>query len=224
MYRYQAVSVGWWRGKIKRWNTTFYRSNSTGTSLLYDSLQKIGYPNPGDVEGDCSGGVASIAVYSSTGGVPISNTIYFDWQTPSEWIPFDGDAWASLDPQPPLDASGESAAVVIGHLPGLSASGKPVSTRKYFHAIPSRTAADYADPDIDSTCQAAILTALDTTFMISPSGVSPSTVECEPYYLNHQRVRGRRRSPAAAQSQAFADGVVVGAGAAAGGGQPFRSQ
>lgn len=223
-YRYQVTCVGWWRGKIKRWNTTFHRTTSTGITTMYSAMQAAGYPNPGDVTGDCAGGVASIARYASTGGAPLEQVTYFDWQTPSEWIPYTGSAWASLDPAPPIDASGESALVVVGNMSGLSASGKPVTTRKYLHAIPSRTAADYADPDVSSTVQAAIAALFPTTYMLNPAGVAPASVEVEPWYFNHQRVRGRRRSSTSLASQAFADGVVVGAGAAAGGGQPFRSQ
>lgn len=220
-YRYQVVCVGWWRGKIKRWNTTFHYAQSSSTNVLYNHMLKAGWKQAGDVTGACSGGVASIAVYESTGGQPISNTVYFDWQTPSEWIPYTGTCWAAVDPDTPLDASGESAAVIIGHMPSLSASGKPVTTRKYLHAVPSRTATDYMDPDIDATTQAALEAEFATSWMRNPAGVAPSTVECSPYYLNHQRVRGRRRPASQVAGTAFSAGVVVGAGAAASDGQPF---
>lgn len=221
-YRYQVTCVGRWRGKIKRWNTTLHTSSSSQTSALHTIFQNVCYPNPGDVQGDCSGGVASIAVYSSTGGAPIQNTIYFDWQTPSEWEPYDGTVWSGLDPQPPLDASGESALLVVGHMAALSASGKPVTTRKYIHAIPSRTAVDYDDPDVDSGIQAAIVNQFKATWMHSPSGVSPTLVTVEPYYYNHQRVRGRRRTTNQVAAQSFSAGVVLGTQGGGGSAPQFR--
>lgn len=222
VFRYQVVSVGWWRGKIKRWNTTFHLTSQYSINTLYTKMQAAGYPNPGDTTGACSGGVASIASYYSAGGPPYSITTYFDWQTPSTWIPYTGTAWAAVDPTTPLDASGESAAVVVGHLNALSASGKPVTTRKYLHAIPSRTAAAFADPDIDATTQAALEALFPTTYMLTPGGVSPTSVTCEPYYLNHQRVRGRRRTVTQVAAQSFSAGVV--AGAASGGGSAPQFQ
>lgn len=223
VYRYQCVSVGWWRGKIKRWNTTFHNTASNQTATLHTVMQKLCYPNPGDTTGDCSGGVASIAVYNASGGAPISNTVYFDWETPSTWIPFGGDVWSTLDPQPVIDASGESAMVVVGNMSGLSATGKPVTTRKYIHAVPSRSATDYADPDIPDAVQTAVLASGITSWMANPAGVLPFTDVVEPYYLNHQRVRGRRRTVSQVAQQSFSSGVVVGAGAAAGGDGSFQS-
>ena len=221
-WRYQVVSVGWWRGKIKRWNTTFHLSSSTATATLYGKMQAAGWKSNGDIVGDCSGGVASISVYSSAGGAPVSRTIYFDWATPTSWIPYTGTAWAAVDPLTPLDASGESAAVIVGHMAALSTSGKPVTTRKYLHAVPSRTATDYADPDIDAATQAALVALFTPTYMLNPAGVGPTSVTCEPYYLNHQRVRGRRRTVTQVAEQSFSAGVV--AGAASGGGSPAQFQ
>lgn len=213
VYRYQCVSVGMWRGQIKRWNTTFHASNTGLESNIRGIMQQSGWPNPGDVTGACSGGVASVTCYASAGGPPINRVVYFDWQVPSTWIPYTGTAWSAIDPDTPLDASGESAAIVVGKLPGLSASGKPLSTRKYLHAIPSRTAAGYADPDIPSATATAIAALFSATYMRSPSGVAPTSVSVEPYYGNHQRVRGRRRTASQVAAGAFTAGVVAGSGA-----------
>lgn len=222
-YRYQVVAVGMWRGKIKRWNTTFTGTSSTQTAQFYGRMQACGYPNPGDAVGACSGGISSISVYNSTGGAPILVTVYFDWQTPSTWIPYTGTAWAGTPAGTPIDASGESAALVVGHMAALSSSGKPVTTRKYLHAIPSRTAADYTDPDIDATIQAALAGQLNTLYMRNPAGVAPVSVTVEPFYFNHQRVRGRRRPKAQVAAQSFSAGVIVGAQpSASGGGTPFQ--
>lgn len=205
-----------WRGKIKRWNTTFHAGTGAGfVDALYGKMQKAGYPNPGDAVGACSGGVASITVYALSGGQPIEQEIYFDWETPSSWIPYTGEAWAAVDPLTPIDASGESAAVVMGYM-GLSSTSKPVYTRKYLHAIPSRTASAYGDPDIDATTQAALEALFPTGWMSNPSGVAAQSVECSPWYLNHQRVRGRRRTTDQVVAQSFSAGVV--AGATSGGG------
>lgn len=225
VYRYQVVSVGLWRGKIKRWNTTFHLTASNHTSNLHNVMQATCYPNPGDATGACSGGVASISVYNSTGGAPISVTTYFDWQTPTSWIPFLGTVWSSLAPQPPIDASGESALVIVGNMGGLSSTGKPVTTRKYIHAVPSRSAANYSDPDIDATVISAIEASWGLDILANPAGVQPVSFEAEPYYFNHQRVRGRRRTTSQVAQQSFSAGVAVGAGAATGGGLvPFREE
>lgn len=227
VYRYQVVSVGMWRGKIKRWNTTLHFSLSSLTSDVHDIMQKSSYPNPGDALGACSGGVASIAVYNASGGAPVSVTTYFDWQAPTTWIPYTGEAWASVTPGTPLDAAGESAAVIVGHMAGLSRTGKPVTTRKYLHAVPSRTSADYSDPDIEAGPLAALAALWTVGWMANPSGVNPASVSINPYYGNHQRVRGRRRPTAAVAAQSFSAGVVAGAGAgaaAAQGAAPFPGQ
>ena len=60
VYRYQVTSVGFWRGQVKRWNTTFHRTLSTGTAQLYSAMQASGYKADGDVVGACSGGTAQI--------------------------------------------------------------------------------------------------------------------------------------------------------------------
>lgn len=221
VYRYQVVSVGWWRGKIKRWNTTFHTNSASDLSAIHTHMQNTCYPNPGDVTGDCSGGVASISRYAASGGAPLQQVVYFDWQTPSEWIPFVGSVWSSLDPQPAIDASGESALVIIGNMSGLSASGKPVTTRKFIHAVPSRSAVDYADPDVSSAVQTAILSEWPTgAWFANPAGIVPASVEVSPWYLNHQRVRGRRRTTSQVAAQSFSAGVVTGTEAGGGASAP----
>lgn len=216
VYRYQITCVGMWRGKIKRWNTTFHMTSSTATSTLYGRMQQLGYPNPGDATGACSGGVASIKVYSAAGGAPLSTTTYFDWEVPSTWIPYTGTAWTAIPAGTPIDASGESALVIVGTMSGLSASGKPVTTRKFLHAIPSRTAADYADPDIASADVTSLSGILTNAMMANPAGVAPVSVAALNYYGNHQRVRGRRRTTQQVAQQSFSTGVVLGAGSAGG--------
>ena len=214
VYRYQVTSVGMWRGKIKRWNTTFHRTSSTATSDLFGRFSSVCYKNPGDAVGNCSGGIASITVYNATGGAPIAQTVYFDWQAPSTWIPFTGTAWSGTPEGTPLDASGESALLIYGPMAGLSSSGKPVATRKYIHAIPSRSSATYTDPDIPAPIATALGNAFPTYWLANPAGVSSASTKAEQYYFNHQRVRGRRRPKAQVATQAFAGGVVAGSGLA----------
>lgn len=224
VFRYQVTSVGMWRGKVKRWNTTFHYGTANNTAALYAKMQAAGYKEDGDVVGACSGGTASISVYYSTGGPPISNTIYFDWSAPATWIPYAGTLWATVPSGTPTDAAGESALVVIGHMPGLSASGKPVTTRKFLHAVPSRSSADYSDPDVDATTQAAAVALFPTSYMLNPAGSSPATVTCAAYYLSHQRVRGRRRTVKQVGAQSFSAGVVLGTTVPGSGGLPFQNQ
>lgn len=214
VYRYQVVSVGMWRGKIKRWNTTFHGGSNTYTGQIYSAMQTIGYKAPGDVAGACSGGIASIAMYAATGGAPLSRTVYFDWQMPAQWIPYDGSVWASIPDGTPVDAAGESALVYVGILPGLSKTGKPMSTRKYFHAVPSRTALSYLDPDVPEAVATAVALRGNDLPMSTPAGITAVTREVLPYYGNHQRVRGRRKTTSQVAAQSFSNGVVVGSGAA----------
>lgn len=225
VYRYQATCVGLWRGKIKRWNTTFHTTTTFGMrDAIHDAIQVVSYPNPGDAVGACSGGLASITWYDAAGGAPLGQQVYFDWQLPSTWIPYGGGVWSGVPADTPLDASGESAVVVVGQLPGLSRTGKPMSTRKYLHAIPSRSAAAFDDPDISSTVQAGIAASFPLSIMGNPAGVSPNLVTCEPYYGNHQRVRGRRRTVKTVAAQSFSNGVVVGGAAGAAGAAPFPGE
>lgn len=211
LFRYQVVAVGLWRGQIKRWNTTFHNTSSISTLALYNGMNSVCYPNPGDTVGACSGGIASISMYEAAGGPPILETTYFDWQSPGSWIPFTGTAWADVPEGTPMDASGESALVIRSLRPGLSASGKPVYLRKYIHAIPSRTATDYSDPDIAPVTVTKLSNVFPSSWMFTPGGVQGGTPEAVPWYLNHQRVRGRRRSASQEKANAFATGVVVGA-------------
>lgn len=222
-YRYQVVSVGMWRGKIKRWNTTFHLAGSGTTSGVLETMQAVCYPNPGDAVGACSGGVASIAVYNPTGGPPISNTVYFDWQTPTTWIPFLGTAWSGIPAGTPVDASGESAVLVVGQMAKLSATGKPVTTRKYIHAVPSRTASAYGDPDVPTANATLIKAQFPISYMGTAAGVTPASVLVEPWYFNHQRVRGKRKPKAQVAAQSYAAGVTACAVSHAGGGTaPFQ--
>lgn len=221
-YRYQVVSVGMWRGQIKRWNTTFWYSSPSSVAGVYTRMQASGWMNPGDVTGACSGGVASIAVYNAAGGVPISNTIYFDWKTPSTWIPYTATYWASIAPTTLLDAAGESALVLVGNLPGLSVTGKPRSTRKYLHAVPSRTAAAFGDPDVPAAVVTAFQNGWGTVYMGNKAGQVPGSVSVNEWYGNHQRVRGRRKPVAQTAANAFTLGVLAGGGATTSGqGEPF---
>lgn len=221
-YRYQVVSVGMWRGKIKRWNTTLHMWSSGYTTQIHDLFQKSGWKESGDVLGACSGGVAMIKCYNPTGGLPISQTVYFDWQTPSTWIPYTGEFWSDVPAATPIDASGESALIIQGRMPALSKLGKPVFTRKYLHAIPSRTSAAFTDPDVLAATAAKFKAAWTPAYMANAAGVTPSSVDALAWYGNHQRRRGRRKTKKAVATQSFSSGVVAGAGAQASGGESFR--
>lgn len=217
LYRYQVVAVGMWRGKIKRWNTRFYSANLGLEGSFRDIVSKSSYANPGDAAGACSGGVASVTCYPATGGAPINVATYFDWQTPSTWIPFSSTVWTGTPEDTAIDASGESALVVTGLMANLSSTGKPVYTRRYLHAVPSRTAASFTAPDIDATSLAAIEALWTTGYLRNPAGIEPESVVVEPYYGNHQRVRGRRRTTSQVATQSFSAGVVAGTSVTAGG-------
>lgn len=213
VYRYQVIAVGFWRGRIKRWNTNFHSENTTSTDSIHTLMQKSGWPNPSDVVGACSGGIAEIRVYNASGGAPIATTVYFDWQNPGSWIPYTGEGWSGTLTDTPIDASGESALVVVGNMGYLSSTGKPVTTRRYLHAVPSRTAVAYGDPDVGTATIAALEALWLPAYLRNPQGVAPLSVTVEPYYGNHQRVRGRRRTTKQVAAQAFSFGVLAGGGA-----------
>lgn len=222
VYRYQVTSVGLWRGQVKRWNTTFHSTSSAMTASLYNKMQKSGYKADGDIVGACSGGTAQITVYNAAGGAPVRVTTYFDWQVPGSWIPYTGEVWATTPVGTPVDAAGESAVVLVGNMAGLSVTGKRVTTRKYLHAVPSRSATAYSDPDIDAATIAALKVQWGVSDMANPAGVSAASVDIDQYYGNHQRVRGRRRTTKQVAAQAFSLGVLAGGGATTSGqGEPF---
>lgn len=213
VYRYQVTSVGYWRGQVKRWNTTFHSLSNGLTNNFKTAMMQTGYKGPGDVVGSCSGGVAEIKMYNAAGGAPISTVVYFDWKAPGTWIPYSGEAWSDVAAGTPVDAAGESAAVIIGNMAGTSVSGKPVTTRKFLHAVPSRESAIVTDPDIAAVTIAKLKAAFPLAYLANPRGQAPASVAVPAYYLSHQRVRGRRRTTRQVATQAFSMGVLAGGGA-----------
>nr|CRY97270.1 hypothetical protein [uncultured prokaryote] len=202
IYRMQVVHVGYWRGKIKRWNNTFHYLAASGTPDLpgitasaYAVLQSLGSEY-------YHGGLAEIKIYSESGGVPAYSKIYFDWETKADWISYTGTFWGTGTI--PVNSAGESAAI-FQTAAGMSSSGKPVSLRTYWHAFIGG-AHEAGTVDFDSTTQATAAGIFEgmqslaggsgpAFVLVSPSGGSVATVSTLDAYIGaHQRVRGRRKA------------------------------
>lgn len=200
IFRVQTVSVGYWRGKPHRWQNVLHYNGSANPTQLEANLDVIM-----GVYSDLSlktydGGVASVKIYNAdVGGQPQASRTYFPWDTPASWVPFTGAAWSSItaNPQP----AGEAAALLTVQA-GLGKTGKPVFLRQYLHAVPGTGGESDAQQ-----IPPAVVTALQTTFdtlqtltaggaqlvLSTPSGgsVAGSSV-AQPFYVAHQRTRGRR--------------------------------
>lgn len=203
-YRIVARHVRYWRGAIHKWSNVFPFSGTiasgsypTAIDAIHTMLNSICYPAPGGG----GGGVWEIAMYNqSSGGVPVSVASYFDPSNTASWIGYDGGAWGSLSSE--LDSVAETA-LQVEWLAGLSSSGKPVSFKKWFHAVPVNTSPP-PTPDV-STGRVTSLTSAIETGMTTVGGLgaplgngsrlAATTPIIKTFYGNHQMPRGRRRAP-----------------------------
>jgi hypothetical protein len=201
IYKFQATSVGYWRGQAKRWQNSFHYSASNDASAalcLADFATKIKALGSNLT----AGGLASVAVYNTaTGGVPVGSTVFFPWQTPSSWI-----LWTSAGPWgSSLNVpTANEAAARFRTQAGVGRTGKPVYVGIYWHSFTSLTE-ESAAPQFAST----VITAASlkyNAFQTLSDGTSAAAVQVTPgggsiagsgtllpYVDSHQRTRGRRR-------------------------------
>jgi hypothetical protein len=200
-YRGIVRHVRYWRGNVHRWSTVYHyggvASPSIDATACHDLLTADSKMCYGTSNAD--GGVYSCEIYNAdTGGIPLAVYTAFDWTTPGSWVHPGGAGWASstgdLEPQ-------AEVALLVEYPVGLSRTGKPVTLRKWYHAVPQSLAVA-GGVDIPSgivTSLEAAALELQTTLapyglaMNSPAGRSPGAPVVLPHYGNHQMPRGRRR-------------------------------
>nr|CRY96103.1 hypothetical protein [uncultured prokaryote] len=201
VYKFQATSVGYWRGVPKRWQNSFHfdvSNDAAAANCLDDFKAKI------RALGDNStgGGLASAACYNvATGGVPVGSAIYFDWKTPADWVAFPtGGPW-DVEGTRPLATE---AAARFRTQAGVGRTGKPVYVGIYWHSFVASNA-DTATPGFSAPVVAAakiLYNSLQTlqadgeavAVQVTPTGGAIAGSGTLLQYVDaHQRVRGRRR-------------------------------
>lgn len=210
-YRATVRHVRYWRGKVKRWSTTWHFEgtpsgpiDSTHAQTVLQRVDALCYS-----ETSQDGGTYECAIYDkAVGGIPVATYTAFDWTNPASWLPYSGGGWASGGA--PFLAAPE-AALLISYPAGLSKSGKPVALRKWIHAVkdtnPLGGAHDIGDADVASlgiTAHSMIGILGDIGLTLgSGTGRFAGTPVIYPFYQNHQMVRGKRRISAKAGAAAY---------------------
>jgi hypothetical protein len=171
---------------------------------------------------NAQGGSYEAQIYNgASGGVPIAAYVAFDWTAPGTWIKHSGTAWGGVSGSM---ASPAEAALLVKWAGGFSTSGKPVSFRKWYHAVPVSSVGDTGQ-DVTSSSLTSLQTAAQSIVGVfgskgltlgSPSGRLAGTASVDPYYNNHQMSRGRKRKVVASAAKAQADysailGIINGA-------------
>lgn len=219
-YRMVVRHVRYWRGTPHKWSQVFPFTGSISAgnygaaiNALHVGVQQICFQPTSATYG----GNYAIALYNSaTGGVPVAVTTYFDPDTTSAWVQYDGSAWGTHGQ--PAEAAAE-VAMGIRWAAGLSSSGKPVYFRKWVHAVPISTAAPGVR-DISTTAAGAIANAMTSAQnaigalglqLGNGSRLASLSPVVEPYYENHQMPRGRRRlvRAAARPASSFPPSLLV---------------
>lgn len=203
-YRVVTRHVRYWRGQVHKWSCSyaFTGSGSTPDAAACNAFRTAESALLYLTTGDKSNGIWEVQIYHASGGTPVASVSYFDPDVPSAWIAPTGTAWGSHTAL--LEPVAEVAALIIWPA-GLSATGKPVTFRHWYHAVPVVTAGGGASADIASGVQATLVTAaqglgasLSTTYglvMGNSRRLAGFTPVVEPFYSNHQMPRGRRRKP-----------------------------
>lgn len=200
-FRIITKHVRYWRGEIHRW-TNSYAFTGSGTTVSVANLgtlvtneSPLLYHAAGTVAGGCWGAAA----YHTGGGVPVAEATYFDPDTPSSWAAYTSTGWGSTFTAP-LEAAAE-VSLALEWPAGISASGKPVFFRKWYHAVPSSNPASPGAVDIASGVVTSLTTAATnltnclaaSSLVMGNAGRFAGSPVIKPYYQNHQMPRGRRR-------------------------------
>lgn len=206
MPNYRAVvdHVGYWRGTVHRWSTSysFTGSGTAPNSAACDTLlaadSAICYAGT-----NVSGGIPEVRFYNTaTGGVPVVAKTYFDYAVPADWIKYTSTGWATHTNAP---ESALETALLIEWPAGLSTTGKPVTFRKWYHAVKvsinqgGDSGQDMLTADLTAlTGAAASLTGcLVSTYGLTIGNAGrlvTGAAVVSPYYSNHQMPKGRRRT------------------------------
>lgn len=205
-YRAVARHVRYWRGTVHKWSTVWPLTGSVSAGNYGALVTQIKDLEVSVCWGSgvaADGGVYEVLLYDqSSGGVPISSSTYFDPDNPATWIPYIAGGWTSTFTSGLAPAE---VALQVEWPAGLSASGKPVIFRKWFHSVPNSTA---VPPAVDVA--AADVTSLENTIegifgtigglgalLGNSRRLAATTPAVLAFYGNHQMPRGRRRPKAA---------------------------
>lgn len=205
MANYRAVvdHVGYWRGTIHKWSTS-YEFTGSGTTPNTAACTALATADSNMCYSSVSGGnggICEVRFYNSSGGVPIVTETFFDYAVPGDWIKYLSGAYASKTVSP--EAALETA-LLVEWPAGLSSTGKPVYFRKWFHAVKQSVNAegdssgDMVTADVTSltTYAETLATCLASGYGLALgnarrlAGTSP---QVSIYYSNHQMPKGRRR-------------------------------
>lgn len=201
-YRMVARHVRYWRGVAHKWSTvypftgTLASGNYAAAIAALKTLEMgVNYCGTGTI----AGGVYEIALYDqSSGGVPVAVTTYFPAATPGSWVAYTSAGYAS-HAYPVISVA--EAALQVEWLAGLSSSGKPVSFKKWFHAVPE-IGASPGSPDVLAGDVTTLQTLINTQMAVigglgillgSGSRLAATTCTVRNQFGNHQMPRGRRR-------------------------------
>jgi hypothetical protein len=201
-YRAVVRHVRYWRGNVHRWSNSFEFTgsgttpNAAACNILTSATSEMCYAATSAAQG----GIFETAIYRAGGGVPLATVTYFDDAVPADWIKYTATGWGG-DGSSAVDPSAE-VAMICTWPAGLSATGKPVTFRKWFHAVPvsstSNGGVDIAS-GVVSTLQTAALalqTCLAPTYglALGNSGrLAATTPVVSGFYGNHQMPKGRRK-------------------------------
>lgn len=218
-HRFVVRHVRFWRGAIQKWSTVYqFQGTPSGGSILDSDLTTI---KGWDADMCYSklitdGGTYQVECYDQTaGGPPVLTHNYFDPDSPSSWTGYGASAWGTFTQ--PTETTAE-VSLGVRWLAGTSVTGKAVYMRKWYHSVPSSTAAAGAvdiSPSVVTALTAAA-TSLQSSLVsrgmgLAPLGrtsVGPPVISA--YYENHQMPRGRRRPiRVASAGEAFRGSTVI---------------
>jgi hypothetical protein len=202
-YRAVVDHVGYWRGTIHRWSTSYSFTgsgtapNTAACSTLLLADDKMCYTPTTSL----NGGTYECRIYAASGGVPIASYTRFDWTIPGDWIAFNGSGWGATHTV--ANATQMECALLVEWAAGVSSTGKPVNFRKWYHAVkasvaPGEGLGDILTADITTlTTQAeAVATCLAPTYglvMGNARRLAGTSPVVSSFYVNHQMPKGRKR-------------------------------
>lgn len=201
-YRAVVRHVRYWRGNVHHWSTVYQFVGTPSKPL--DTAAAILLNNADDdmcmKTVAAEGGTYGTDIYNvSTGGSPIISFRNFDPTNLAAWPGYGhASAWGNVAAN--IGQPAENA-LVVEWAAGLSKSGKPVSMKKWYHAVPSVSPGG-ATVDIPPATVTALTTAAQGLVGVwasygltlgSASGRFAGVATVKAQYGNHQMPRGRRR-------------------------------
>lgn len=220
-YRGVVRHVRYWRGKVHKWSTSYTFTGSLTTPLDFTACNQLAtadsrlcYHGP-----DTAGGIYQVQFYDlQAGGTAVATANYFDPLNPAAWLPYDGSGWGSNTLE--TDATAENA-LLVEWAGGFSKTGKPVTFKHWYHAVPAVEPVGGAQ-QVSAGDVASLTTAANRINGVvagygivlgSKAGRLAGNATVSAYYGNHQMPRGRRKKRITAQQasnlQNFLNGVIT---------------